>query len=587
MKPQFDSLSNDSILNKIRKPENSIILDQEKISHIEENQVLIPEKSKNSSEIYEIRANEKNYHENHVPMIEEEYDFCEICDHLIEKSTKLNHLCICIFCRETYPFDILREHHDVCIANNVMESEYFEAINKKANIKQNNPPVESVISTLLLDNRDENKKIQHPVDVSSLLSECNPDKNDSHTKCFFSDKFKKNEDNLLEPLRSLPIENKIPFQNTENITLKKDLWNNLEGKDKNENENIFLNNFHKKNIFLHKKEEDDNYLGKKYQYCDEISVSDEINQQSKFSLVQPHTIPNSNKNIFQTFSRYDNPVSINPENKNDISKKIMDINRISDFKQLNEEDKFHEFLANKNNKSKDLELFKIQEKNEALSLKSENFISPQDIEKDKNKNVFANSFFSQPDDDMNYNLLQNKELGNVNINNKINNTFDKLWDSLFENNTTNNQINQNKIFHESEVHLPQNIISYVDPNIDASSASSNNTVAINDEHIPVAINNEPNFNIRSNVVPKIKKNKKGLPKEVIRRLPKIMKYKINNEEGEHCTICAEDFIENKSLRLLGCFHKFHLKCIMKWLKKKILCPLCNTEVKIDENQNLC
>ena len=69
-----------------------------------------------------------------------------------------------------------------------------------------------------------------------------------------------------------------------------------------------------------------------------------------------------------------------------------------------------------------------------------------------------------------------------------------------------------------------------------------------------------------------------LSKEKIDSLPKIyFKLKKNesgNSEKEKCMVCMEDFAENERLRLLPCFHKYHIGCIDEWLKEKSFCPIC-------------
>ena len=32
------------------------------------------------------------------------------------------------------------------------------------------------------------------------------------------------------------------------------------------------------------------------------------------------------------------------------------------------------------------------------------------------------------------------------------------------------------------------------------------------------------------------------------------------------------------LRILPCFHKFHIKCVDRWLKQAGKCPVCKTSV---------
>ena len=45
-------------------------------------------------------------------------------------------------------------------------------------------------------------------------------------------------------------------------------------------------------------------------------------------------------------------------------------------------------------------------------------------------------------------------------------------------------------------------------------------------------------------------------------------------EKEHCVICCEEFKKGAVLKELNCGHKFHSRCIDRWLKKSATCPLC-------------
>lgn len=55
-----------------------------------------------------------------------------------------------------------------------------------------------------------------------------------------------------------------------------------------------------------------------------------------------------------------------------------------------------------------------------------------------------------------------------------------------------------------------------------------------------------------------------------------MTYNNLNNLNKNCTICLssiKDFF--KKTYKTSCNHKFHKKCIRKWLKNKKTCPLCN------------
>eukprot|EP00826_Nyctotherus_ovalis_P039301 TRINITY_DN376_c0_g4_i1.p1 TRINITY_DN376_c0_g4~~TRINITY_DN376_c0_g4_i1.p1 ORF type:complete len:256 (+),score=37.49 TRINITY_DN376_c0_g4_i1:80-847(+) len=44
--------------------------------------------------------------------------------------------------------------------------------------------------------------------------------------------------------------------------------------------------------------------------------------------------------------------------------------------------------------------------------------------------------------------------------------------------------------------------------------------------------------------------------------------------NDTCSVCLECFAENDQVKVLGCKHFFHQRCIDPWLKKTLKCPLC-------------
>jgi len=49
--------------------------------------------------------------------------------------------------------------------------------------------------------------------------------------------------------------------------------------------------------------------------------------------------------------------------------------------------------------------------------------------------------------------------------------------------------------------------------------------------------------------------------------------------GNVCDICLNEYKPQDKLRLLPCFHKFHQKCIDKWLRKNAKCPVDRSDLR--------
>jgi hypothetical protein len=65
---------------------------------------------------------------------------------------------------------------------------------------------------------------------------------------------------------------------------------------------------------------------------------------------------------------------------------------------------------------------------------------------------------------------------------------------------------------------------------------------------------------------------------------KIDKYYKCKLENVYCSICCENVKSNEFLRKLPCKHKFHKKCVDKWLNNLLKksentsCPLCRKNI---------
>eukprot|EP00326_Haptolina_ericina_P042162 CAMPEP_0181250868 /NCGR_PEP_ID=MMETSP1096-20121128/46553_1 /TAXON_ID=156174 ORGANISM="Chrysochromulina ericina, Strain CCMP281" /NCGR_SAMPLE_ID=MMETSP1096 /ASSEMBLY_ACC=CAM_ASM_000453 /LENGTH=145 /DNA_ID=CAMNT_0023348373 /DNA_START=180 /DNA_END=617 /DNA_ORIENTATION=- len=50
------------------------------------------------------------------------------------------------------------------------------------------------------------------------------------------------------------------------------------------------------------------------------------------------------------------------------------------------------------------------------------------------------------------------------------------------------------------------------------------------------------------------------------------------EELRSCCVCLEDVTPGSRVRTLPCLHTFHAECAEEWLKKKKVCPLCQSSI---------
>ena len=75
------------------------------------------------------------------------------------------------------------------------------------------------------------------------------------------------------------------------------------------------------------------------------------------------------------------------------------------------------------------------------------------------------------------------------------------------------------------------------------------------------IDNQNNINIQE-TIEKIKKNKVSL-----NDIP---------DSDKTCSICLEDFSDEKEILILDCKHIYHNECIIEWIYKDTSCPLCRS-----------
>jgi len=76
------------------------------------------------------------------------------------------------------------------------------------------------------------------------------------------------------------------------------------------------------------------------------------------------------------------------------------------------------------------------------------------------------------------------------------------------------------------------------------------------------------------------KSGRGASTEQIDLLPTsvMTRETLSKEPMKSCPICLDDINEGDVLRIMPCMHKFHSKCLSKWLKIRAICPICKFEL---------
>lgn len=71
---------------------------------------------------------------------------------------------------------------------------------------------------------------------------------------------------------------------------------------------------------------------------------------------------------------------------------------------------------------------------------------------------------------------------------------------------------------------------------------------------------------------------KKLSRRAIQRFP-TKTFKLSSGAGNtECQICFCDYTDGETLRMLPCFHDYHVQCIDRWLKDNTTCPICRVNL---------
>ncbi|MEQ2287694.1 hypothetical protein AMECASPLE_015356 [Ameca splendens] len=71
---------------------------------------------------------------------------------------------------------------------------------------------------------------------------------------------------------------------------------------------------------------------------------------------------------------------------------------------------------------------------------------------------------------------------------------------------------------------------------------------------------------------------KKMTRREIQRFPTKTFCSATNTGNTQCQICFCDYTDGEKLRMLPCFHDYHVQCIDRWLKDNITCPICRVNL---------
>lgn len=71
---------------------------------------------------------------------------------------------------------------------------------------------------------------------------------------------------------------------------------------------------------------------------------------------------------------------------------------------------------------------------------------------------------------------------------------------------------------------------------------------------------------------------KKLSRREIQRFPTKSFQSASGAGNTQCQICFCDYTEGEKLRMLPCFHDYHVQCIDRWLKENTTCPICRVNL---------
>jgi hypothetical protein len=79
--------------------------------------------------------------------------------------------------------------------------------------------------------------------------------------------------------------------------------------------------------------------------------------------------------------------------------------------------------------------------------------------------------------------------------------------------------------------------------------------------------------------------KTGQPPATKESIDAMEKVEIEDGDGGECVVCLEEFEVGGVVKEMPCKHRFHGKCIEKWLGIHGSCPVCRYQMPVDEKDD--
>lgn len=441
--------------------------------------------------------------------------------------------------------------------------------NQVSNLNSDNLQTEvGTTGTSFLENNQENS-MQGPMFLfQNIMNNYNQNNTNSNEEFSDDDEFEDNEDennqdiNIIEDIEALDNNNVVGNNNTSNA-------NNIN----NTTENDEIEN------------EDDDHRN--------------LNNHSEVSS----TLPQNNRNPYQTFIQNLNSNPSYQEFSNQLLQNLSQSNFQDLYNQTNQQQipnvhfymptvlgshtlpnpniNIQESSSNLYNENPEEELENNNESSSTLSNNNENIDNNENIENNHNNIVNNNTFIDQNQ------AIRNNE--NLNQSNNLNfQQFNQQVIEQFTNELRNNIMTSFSNSNNEPLVQYIDIINHLDIPVYMQEQNLENVI--------VALTDQEFQNLEKKIykekyTEKYTENKQENKQEIC---TSVMKEKINNEDknmnestNNTCFICLDNFQEKDEIIILSCKHNFHYICIENWLKNHSnKCPTCREVVANGEPKNL-